>query len=911
MAGLTLETILIEMIPALIVTTVYSIFFRKRRNKFIEAFIIMLYLKTVTFFLYYIVFVPVDVPFYFDPEVTSDTLAWTLVMDFLFKFAASLQEYFIWVMISFFAVLFGLVILLLKLALQDPLKMAFSNVIRSVVGREPVSDGYSGFRHRLHEIEFVGVEAQPLDPEVVNKAWRESWKDYLIIGLVTLLPSLAVYAVVENIYAAGIIVFLTWIYRFGYPAGSRIAKGAGVTLPPLEPVGLEIESGEYQESDVQTGGQDLGSEMMRGVLGWFFRLNLLISVVTLFFQVLGAWNTGTMDALYNYYFWGVTGALPPIAFAILILPLTEDFAVTLYKELIESISKARTKMSAVNWRGALTNVGAAFVTGCIALGALLGAVWGTTLSYSNQFFTQLGGFEIYPGEVTGFVEERLLNAGNNSILLPHTTWALLMLVIPFAIMLMLGIMGHFVRSRIKGSIETFAVVSGMTVSLGAWFIIPGLDYIFDTNVTPVTFGDSLFYRLRPIIEVAGPEDFIYQIAAQLIVNLPLYIFTALFVMYFFRFRDKWKVATGDELAPLLSVHQRDIVDAVAMFAAGLIASVIGIWFLSLLTDPSIFRNLIEGLMSEIADPDGLEAVLQSSTGIFVIIAEHNIVRTLMMLLIGPIFWSAVLWFFAVQKEKSELNVARIGLILMAIGSVIAIVWTSMDLSTGLRFFTTGAPWSDGAELGFRALLTLGIIFGAYVLYILFNSIRGRSSGVVWFPAIITIIAIEYFVYDDQFTLIALIILPMIMAALYKIFLSGRPEVREEDTLLMYIRFSIMAVAVAEVLSTALLLGGIGVIFATDPALNLPWFLASILPHAVIEIPAFLFAAAASIRIARNLAPTITAEDWTSIPAKTKELLTDERTWRAYVLIIFFLVLAALIEANITQAFMDYVWLLTH
>ncbi|MGY5875662.1 MAG: stage II sporulation protein M [Candidatus Thorarchaeota archaeon] len=903
MAGLTLETILIEMIPALFVTTVYSLFFRKRRNKFIEAFIIMLYLKTVTFFLYYIAFVPVDVPFYFDSEVTSDTLSWTLVLDFLFKFTASLQEYLTWVMISFFAVFFGLVILMLKLALQDPLKMAFSNVIRSIVGREPVSDGYSGFRHRVQNIEFVGVEAQPLDPEVINKAWRESWKDYLIIGLVTLLPSLAIYAVVENIYAVGIIVFLTWIYRFGYPAGSRIAKGAGVTLPPPETDGFEIES-----SDTPQGSHDLGGEMMRGVLGWFFRLNLIISLATIIIQVIGVVGSGNYEELLLYYFWGITGALPPVAFAILILPLTEDFAVTLYKELFESISKARSKVRAINWRGALTNIGAAILTGCLALGALLGAVWGATLNFSR---VEGIGFHFFPGEVTGSVASRLFNAPNNLELLQPTTWALLMLGIPFAIMLMLGVMGHFVRSRINGSIESFAAISGMTVSLGAWFILPGLDYIFDTNVTPVTIADSTFFRLRPIITVATEADFIYQIALQLIVNLPLYIFTGLFVMYFFRFRDKWKVATGDELAPVLSVHQRDIVDAVAMFAAGLIASIIGIWFLSLLSDPSIFRNMIESLMSEIADPDGLEAVLQSSAGVFVIIAEHNIVRTLMMLLIGPLFWSVVLWFFAVEKTQSELSVARIGLILLAIGGVISIVWTSMDIQAGLRYFIAGPPWADGAELGFRALLVLGVIFAAYVLYILFNSIRGRPSGVVWFPAIITVIAIEYFVYDDQFTLIALIILPMIMAALYKIFLSGRPEVRQEDTLLMYIRFSIMAVAIAEVLSTALLLGGVGVIFATDPTLNLPWFLASILPHAVIEIPAFLFAAAASIRIARNLAPTIADEDWKSIPAKTKELLTDERTWRAYVLIIFFLVLAALIEANITQAFMDYVWLLTH
>ncbi|MHA2046271.1 MAG: stage II sporulation protein M, partial [Candidatus Thorarchaeota archaeon] len=77
------------------------------------------------------------------------------------------------------------------------------------------------------------------------------------------------------------------------------------------------------------------------------------------------------------------------------------------------------------------------------------------------------------------------------------------------------------------------------------------------------------------------------------------------------------------------------------------------------------------------------------------------------------------------------------------------------------------------------------------------------------------------------------------------------------------------------------------------------FLSRILPHAVVEIPTFLVAAAASIRIGRDLWPTIESEDWESVPSKTRALLGDERTWRTYVLIAFFLVIAAVIEAFVT------------
>ena len=150
---------------------------------------------------------------------------------------------------------------------------------------------------------------------------------------------------------------------------------------------------------------------------------------------------------------------------------------------------------------------------------------------------------------------------------------------------------------------------------------------------------------------------------------------------------------------------------------------------------------------------------------------------------------------------------------------------------------------------------------------------------------------------------------MIIALIYKGLFSHRPEVANEDFLVCYIRFSIMGVAIAEVLSTALVLGGIGIIDLTTGG-NIMVFLAGILPHAVIEIPAFLFAAAASIRVARNLSPSLQAREWDKVPSKTKELLSDERTWRSYILIIFFLVLAAIIEVSVTPIVKEFVQLIT-
>ncbi|MFW9800431.1 MAG: hypothetical protein ACFFD9_08340, partial [Candidatus Thorarchaeota archaeon] len=260
MAELTLLTLVFEFLSPLIVTLVYLIFFSKRSNKFIEAFIALMYVKTITFFLFWIWSIPelgAVIPG-FDPWINGGGLTWLLITDLVFQFTATLQEYLTWVMVSFFAVLFGMVVLALKLTLQDPLKMRFKNLIGRLAGTEPESDGYSGLRDRLENITFEGVEPQPLDPEVQSRAWRDAWKDYLVIGLATIIPSIFAYngdivpyilfqsghpigpEVVPNLYVLGVLIFLTWIYRFGYPASNRLAKGAGMKL----------------------GGRDLGGEMM-------------------------------------------------------------------------------------------------------------------------------------------------------------------------------------------------------------------------------------------------------------------------------------------------------------------------------------------------------------------------------------------------------------------------------------------------------------------------------------------------------------------------------------------------------------------------------------------------------------------------------------------------------------------------
>jgi hypothetical protein len=888
---ITLLTLVFEFIPPLVVTLVYFAFFGKRKSKFIEAFIVLMYLKTATFFILNIALSPPSVQPGFNAEVNTYIVSWLLLTDMLFQFITSLQEYMIWVMVSFFAVLFGMVVLAAKLALQDPLKMRFKNLIRSITRREPESDGYTSLEDRVANITFEGVEPQPLNPEVQARAWRDAWKDYLVIGLATVVPSISIYigslpAFIANqsrdIYLVNILIFLTWIYRFGYPASNRIAKGAGVRL----------------------GNRDIGGEMMRGVLGWFFRLNILLSIGLIAIQAYQAFTSGVaniISVLIGYYTLGLILAVPPIIFAILILPLVEAFAVVLYKKTFDSITQAKSRVSGMSLGGTLRNLGTSVGTGLIVTGAFVAAVFATTLNYAIEHEL----FLVFPGDVDNeFIEGVLNNPVNNFQMIGETIWLLMLLAIPFAMMIILGILGHYVRQPSKGGVESFALFSGVTLSVVSYFLLPDLDFLVGSAITPAAYAGQVYNRLRPFLVLPSAEQQLARLASQFIVNLPIFVFSALFILYFFKYRESWRETIGETAGPLLNVRKRDLVQSAVMFFGGIVVAVLGVWVVSVvLANPWLVNDLLQGLLAQIGSPDGLEGVLpppgyfldrMEPLGWFVIFIEHNMIRTLLMLVIGPIFWSAVLWFTGVKKTESEQRISVWSIASLVVGGALTYFWTAYDAQLGL-YNPMDPIWGFAAHLGLRALVVFGVMFLLFGLVALVRSRGGKGSGAWWFPLFITIFAVEYFVYDDQFTLIALIALPIILAAGYKIVGKGHGE----DFLITYIKFSLMSLAISEVLSTALTIGGIAIIEIQFFGISSLEFLARILPHAIVEIPTFLVAAGASIRIAKDLWPTIESEDWESVPSKTRALLGDERTWRTYVLIVFFLVIAALIEAFVT------------
>lgn len=888
MAVLTLFTIIISFLPALVVTLFYTLMFGERRNHFIEAFIALMYINTIGFVLLNILLSAPFVVTHFNPNVGSSDFFSILVTEFIFQIGNNLQTFFFWILVSFVAVLFGQLVLMVKLALQDPLKMRFSNLILKIVGKEPESDGYSGLRERLDHITFEGVEPQPLNPEVVQRAWRSSWKDYLIIGLATLVPSIGFYLNpgVDG-YAYGILVFATWIYRFGYPASNRIAKGAGIRL----------------------GDRDVGAEMMRGVLGWFFRLNLLLSAVLIGYDFVTNFLRGTITSLLYSYSIGLAVAAVPIAYAIVMLPLVEDFSKGLYKKVFESVTNARAGLRSTNWTGMLKTIGASGIASLLVIGGFLATVFGVCLNYAAN---ELGSISlIYPGQVDNDAYQKAVYGISNPELLRPVVWTLMMLVIPMAMMLLLGIIGYYIKGIVTEKNEGFAVFSGFFVSTAIWFLLPNMDYVLNFYITPVQYGGVFFYRLRPFMDIPTPDLFWIRLISQFLINVPLYISVVLFITYYFHYKKTWEVATGVDSQPLVHVTKSDIWDTAVLFIAGILGSMLGVIVLSTFLAPYNLYSVMYSLVTEIGNPNGLELVLSASVGDFAIIAEHNIVRTFLMLVAGPLLWMVVLWFVAVkQKSVSDRRLGLSALAFIFVTGVASVIWTYADLAAGVFIPATAAypnswPWTFAAQLGLRAGILYGILFGVYALLYLVNRYIRSSEGAWWLPPIAVFFALEYFVYDDQFTIIAVVILPMILTAFYKIGWAKTTEEKQEDFLLVYLRFGLMSLSIAEVLSTALWVAGLGTALALL-GYDAFAYVINLLPHAIVEIPTFLFAAAVSIRIARDLGTHIRNEDWDGYVADTRSLLTDRKIWRTYVFIIFFLLIAALIEVHISGYVAQYI-----
>jgi hypothetical protein len=232
------------------------------------------------------------------------------------------------------------------------------------------------------------------------------------------------------------------------------------------------------------------------------------------------------------------------------------------------------------------------------------------------------------------------------------------------------------------------------------------------------------------------------------------------------------------------------------------------------------------------------------------------------------------------------------------------------------FQVVGSGWLFFHNM-IRFLLT---VFGPLILWV---SVVGiwkwfhdeKVKGRLWYLLGIVLLGLEAIFFVDRFTYIALIGIPLVGAALYRMFYRllrrTRPKTMFRTT---FLKISFYALILSEIYSTAIAIAD-RFMFPIPPAvqsfaaggnLGLLSFLLVLIPHGLIEIPATLLAAMIGLYIGRKMIAKIDEDEkkLTEFMDEGKRLLLSGKIWYPILFVTVFFAIAAAIEIYISWGPME-------
>ncbi|MEM1729318.1 MAG: stage II sporulation protein M [Candidatus Jordarchaeales archaeon] len=776
--------------------------------------------------------------------------------------ASTLHTFILWAFVALFSAFLGVFTLLIRLLIFE----------RKLGG---------SFKDRAKAVVFTKIPANPLDAV----SGVSVVKDYLVIGLVTLPAIVSFSLILENYYNMGVVggfglniaIYIMLLYRFSYLASSRLAKIGGV----------------------KCGEVDLGEKLMRNVVGPFTYFNIFLSlerigniayslltqghfyvalqvlrhnlIVSLSAQdpLLGLVASALIPSFQGvnvYMLLRITLAnTASIVFAVVLLPLFEKFALNLYHKsysLVVNFYEKIRELKGVDLAEATAlgiSLGTlAFITFYVILSTASALITGTydlPLASTAIYYT----LAVYP-KLSSLALQQGLPPLSPSLLTPLSIWVFLTVLVTMALKLLLGgAAGYFATQEVKP--EWIASVSALVAAVASWSIpsvsTPLVGHVPSYIVSPVM---GVLAVNRPIItlpETMEPASylsgnyfsaFIVQMAYMAFFDLPIWILSTMLVAYIAYYArpakppvvkpvlEKVEALTRVELFKLTL---RDVVLSSAAFAAGLVVTTFTaftLYYLAGFTAVWLFKAVI----LEIAAPEGVEYWLY---------LNYTLIPRLLALLIHVPSWMLENNLPIILTH----NLNRC--VLSAVGAL--------------------AFWI--VVMGIRA------------------ASKGGTRGVEWYILGAGFFVAEYLLFDDQFTPIAMLVIPLTAAAMYKLVHKEAPFT---PTL---VKSSLYSLCTLEILSTAFVIAGLYMI----ESVTFLWlggkggypFLVSILPHGVIEIPAAILATAIGLSVARTLSPA--ADNPDMFLEQAKNMLKSRRLAIALLASAAMFTTAAVIEAYIS------------
>lgn len=785
------------------------------------------------------------------------------LLSLLVQYTASLLHTFvIWAFIALFSAFLGVLAIFVRLLLFE----------RGIGG---------SFKDRVKSVTFTRVPANPLS-EVSGISLV---KDYVVIGLVTLPAMVSFSMTIESLYRVGLIggfglniaIYIMLLYRFSYLASSRLAKIGGV----------------------RCGEIDLGEKLMRNITGPFTYFNVALSMAGIGITLHNLLTQGHIYAILrvvrenvvaglamqNPVLGLVASALIPsfyganvymlsrialahtasIVFAVVLLPLFEKFALNLYHKAYSL---------AVNFHERIRELRGADIAEAAALGVSLGALAFMTfyaiLSTASALTT--GTYDlplastaiyyalaVYP-QLSSLALQQGLPPLSPLPLTPPSIWVLLTVLVAMALKLLIGgAAGYFATREVKP--EWIASVSALVAAVALWSIpsvsTPLVGYVASYVATP-TMGVLAVNRpvitlpeaMEPTLYLRGNyfSALVIQTAYIAFFDLPIWVLSTMLIAYIAYHAKPARELAAKPIpekveAPakveLFKLTLRDVALSSIAFAAGLVSTTFTAFVLYYLTGFAAVW-LFGAVIFEIAAPEGIE------------------------------YW---LYLNYTLTPRLTASLIRVPSWLLENNLPIILVhnFNRCVLSA------VGAPAFWTIVMGVRAAL------------------KGETRGAEWYILGAGVFAAEYLLFDDQFTPIALLAIPLAAAAAYKLV---RREAPFTPTL---VKASLYSLCTLEIISTAFVIAGLYMI----ESVTFLWlggkggypFLVSILPHGVIEIPAAILATAIGLSAARRLAPAAGEPD--AFLEQAKSLLKSRSLALALLATAAMFAAAAVVEAYVS------------
>lgn len=785
----------------------------------------------------------------------------------LTQYATSvLHTFILWAFVALFSVFLGLLALLLRLLLFE----------RGVGG---------SFMERVRAVSFSRVPANPLD-EVPRVSLV---RDYLVIGLVTLPAMVSFSLTVENYHSIGflggfglnIAIYIMLLYRFSYLASSRIAKIGGL----------------------KCGAVDLGEKMMRSVVGPFTYFNIVLSLAGIGNIAYGLYTQrpvyvvlrvlrenfiaelSLQDPLVGFV---ASALIPPaygvnvyllsriilanaasIVFAIALLPVFEVFSLHLYQKLHSFVANFKEKMSEVRGGDLVEAASLGVSLGACAIivfhAVMTAATMLTAGVTSDPYVASALTYYLlsfYPNLAPALTSQggfTLVAPLSPSPLTSLSIWVLSTVLVAMALRFLLGALsGYLATGSVKPeliaapSAAMVAVALWSTPSLSASLVGYTVSYIASPLMGVVAVNRPLIIlpdTMNPVAYLNGSyfPRLLAQAAYMVFFDLPIWAFSTMLIAYIAYYAKPAEAVAV--VPPVRAVRApaekafkltlKDVALSSALFLVGLAATLVAafaLYHVMGLGAVWLFRAAI----FEIAAPEGVEY-----------------------------------WLYLTFTLTPRVIAPLLGLPSWLLENNLPIILVHNFNRCVLSAIGAPAFWVAAAGLH--------------------EHFRRKVNGVELYVLVLAAFVAEYVLFDDQFTPIAMLVIPLAAAAALKLLRRDAPLAR------LLVKSSLYSLCTLEILSTAFVIGGLYMI----ESVTFIWlggkggypYLVSILPHGVIEIPAAILATAIGLSAARKLSPTVDNPE--RFLEQAKNMLKSSSLLVALLLAIAMFTIAAIVEAYIS------------